>query len=103
MAADSAVKGIRSRDATGVITYAAGDVADLFELGFEAVGDRDSRMETFADWKEPLREGVIYYLDQGQVRGVLLWNTWGKVDHARALIAEAAHFKPSDLKGRLPA
>jgi hypothetical protein len=46
---------------------------------------------------------VIYYLDRGRVRGVLLWNTWGKVDHARALIAEAAHFKPSDLKGRLPA
>jgi hypothetical protein len=53
MAADSAVKGIRSRDATGVITYAAGDVADLFELGFEAVGDLDPRMEAFADSKEP--------------------------------------------------
>jgi hypothetical protein len=34
------------------------------------------------------------------VRGVLLWNTWGQVDAARALIAEAR--PPADLKGLLP-
>lgn len=77
--------------------------SDLFDLGFEAVGELDSRMETFADWKTPFREGVVYYLAQGRVRGVLLWNTWGQVDHARSLIAETGPFKPSDLKGRLPA
>lgn len=76
--------------------------SDLFDLGFEAVGDLDSRLETFADWKEPFREGVVYYLNQGRVRGVLLWNTWGQVDHARALITETARFKPSELTGRLP-
>ena len=76
--------------------------SDLFELGYEAVGDLDSRHETVVDWKEPFREGVIYYLKEGRVRGVLLWNTWGQVDHARALIAERGPFKPGDLKGRLP-
>ena len=77
--------------------------SDLFELGYEAVGDTDARLETVADWKEPFREGVVYYLDNGRVRGVLLWNTWGQVDHARALIAEPGPFRASDLKGRLPA
>ncbi len=77
--------------------------SDLFDLGFEAVGECDSRMEIFEDWKTPFREGVVYYLNGSRVRGVLLWNTWGQVDHARSLIAEAASFKPSDLKGRLPA
>ena len=77
--------------------------SDLFELGYEAVGDTDARLETVADWKEPFREGVLYYLDKGRVRGVLLWNTWGQVDHARALIAQAGPFKAADLKGRLPA
>ncbi len=77
--------------------------SDLFELGYEAVGDVDARLETVADWKEPFREGVVYYLKGGRVRGVLLWNTWGQVDHARALIAEPGPFEPQDVKGRLPA
>src|SRR3989449_8826 len=76
--------------------------SDLFELGYEAVGDTDSRLETFSDWKEPYREGVVYYLRGGRVRGVLLWNTWGQVDHARALIAERGPLTARELKGRLP-
>ncbi len=76
--------------------------SDLFELGYEAVGDLDARLETVADWKEPYREGVIYYLQEGRVRGVLLWNVWNQVDAARRLIAEAGPFQPADLKNRLP-
>ncbi|MFZ5992622.1 MAG: NAD(P)/FAD-dependent oxidoreductase [Deinococcota bacterium] len=75
--------------------------SDLFELGYEAVGILDSRLETVSDWKDPFREGVVYYLEEGRVRGVLLWNTWGKVDAARALIAEQGPFRPQDLKGKL--
>ena len=48
--------------------------SDLFDLAFEAVGDIDSRLKTFADWKEQFRKGVVYYLDAGRVTGVLLWN-----------------------------
>lgn len=76
--------------------------SDLFDLGYEAVGDVDARHETVADWKDPFREGVVYYLDGGRVRGVLLWNTWGQVDAARALIAQPGPFTPADLKGLLP-
>jgi NADPH-dependent 2,4-dienoyl-CoA reductase/sulfur reductase-like enzyme len=77
--------------------------SDLFELGFEAVGEVDARLETVADWKAPYREGVVYYLRDGRVRGVLLWNVWGKVDAARKLIAEAGPFRARDLQGRLSA
>jgi NADPH-dependent 2,4-dienoyl-CoA reductase/sulfur reductase-like enzyme len=77
--------------------------SDLFAQGYEAVGELDPRLETVADWKEPFREGVVYYLKDGRVRGVLLWNTWGQVDAARALIAEAGPFRTENLKGRLPA
>jgi 3-phenylpropionate/trans-cinnamate dioxygenase ferredoxin reductase component len=76
--------------------------SDLFDLGYEAVGELDPRGETFADWKTPFREGVIYYLSAGRVRGVLLWNTWNQVDNARALIAAPGPFRPEDLRGRLP-
>jgi NADPH-dependent 2,4-dienoyl-CoA reductase/sulfur reductase-like enzyme len=76
--------------------------SDLFDLGFEAVGDLDPRLETFADWKEPFRKGVIYYLAKDRVQGVLLWNTWDQADNARRLIEEAKPVKKRELAGRLP-
>jgi hypothetical protein len=51
----------------------------------------------------PYREGVVYYLRDGRVRGVLLWNVWEQVDAARKLIGEPGPFRPESLKGRLPA
>jgi NADPH-dependent 2,4-dienoyl-CoA reductase/sulfur reductase-like enzyme len=76
--------------------------SDLFDLGYEAVGELDPRGECVADWKEPFREGVVYYVTAGRVRGVLLWNTWGQVEAARKLIAEPGPFRAADLAGRLP-
>ncbi len=76
--------------------------SDLFELGYEAVGDLDMRLEMIEDWKEPFHEGVVYYLNEKRVRGVLLWNTWGQVDSARALLAEPGPFDSQNLIGRLP-
>jgi NADPH-dependent 2,4-dienoyl-CoA reductase/sulfur reductase-like enzyme len=62
--------------------------SDLFELGYEAVGEVDSRHETLAEWKEPNRAGVVCYVDgAGRPRGFLLWDVWGKVDDATDLIA----------------
>ena len=65
--------------------------SDLFQLGYEAVGELDPRLQTESEWKEPFREGIVYYSKDGRVRGVLLWNTWGQVDNARALIGQAGH------------
>ena len=66
--------------------------SDLFDLGYEAVGEVTTAHETVADWQEPNRRGVIYYLDDGRVRGVLLWNTWDRVDAARDLIRSGEPF-----------
>jgi 3-phenylpropionate/trans-cinnamate dioxygenase ferredoxin reductase subunit len=75
--------------------------SDLFDLAYEAVGELSSKLETVVDWQEPFKKGVIYYLDGGRVRGVLLWNVWEKVDAARALLAEPGPFKETDLKGKI--
>ncbi len=61
--------------------------SDLFELGYEAVGDADSRLDTVAEWAEPNRKGVVCYVEGGKPRGFLLWDVWDKVDAARELIA----------------
>ena len=77
--------------------------SDLFDLGYEAVGTLDSRFETVEQWVTPFREGVVYYLEAGRVRGALLWNTWGQVDAARRLIAAPGPFDAQNVRGRLPA
>jgi len=70
--------------------------SDLFELGYEAVGELDSRLATVSDWEEPYQKGVVYYLNEERVRGVLLWNVWNKISAARQLIAEPGPFKLAD-------
>ena len=77
--------------------------SDLFDIGYEAVGELSSKIETFIDWQEPFEKGVIYYLKGDRVRGVLLWNVWDQVEQARALIAEPGPFSKDNLKGRLTA
>jgi 3-phenylpropionate/trans-cinnamate dioxygenase ferredoxin reductase component len=60
--------------------------SDLFDLGYEAVGLVDSRLEAVEDWQEPYRKGVVTFVEDGKPRGVLLWNVWDKLDEARDLI-----------------
>jgi NADPH-dependent 2,4-dienoyl-CoA reductase/sulfur reductase-like enzyme len=76
--------------------------SDLFDLGYEAVGLLDARMALVEDWSEPYRKGVVYYLEGGRVHGVLLWNVWGQVDAARALIAQPGASDAASLRGRIP-
>lgn len=75
--------------------------SDLFDLGYEAVGELDSRLNVVADWKEKFREGVLYYEGGGRVRGVLLWNVWSKVDAARELIASKKPVNPANLQSAI--
>ncbi len=60
--------------------------SDFFDLGWEAVGDVDSSLDVDVVWKEPFREGVLFYLRDDVVRGVLMWNVWDRVAAARDLI-----------------
>jgi len=76
--------------------------SDLFELGYEAVGDVDSRLDTVAEWAEPNRKGVVAYVDgDGKARGFLLWDVWGKVDSARELIRAGSAVDTDTLRGLL--
>lgn len=65
--------------------------SDLFDLGYEAVGDVDPRLATVEQWEEPNRKGVVAYIDaERRPRGYLLWNVWDKVESARERIRAAA-------------
>jgi 3-phenylpropionate/trans-cinnamate dioxygenase ferredoxin reductase component len=73
--------------------------SDLFELGYEAVGDVDSRLETVAEWAEPNRKGVVCYVEDDTPRGFLLWDVWEKVDAARELIQAGRPVDSGEIRG----
>ncbi len=76
--------------------------SDLFDYGYESVGDVSSRLEVVADWKDELEQGILYYTKEGRVRGVLLWGVFGRVDEARAIIEKRKQYKPADLTELIP-
>ena len=75
--------------------------SDLFEFGYEAVGEVDAQLETFADWQKENDTGVIYYLRDGKVRGAMMCNVWDKVPAARELILKAASMTPASLRNAI--
>jgi 3-phenylpropionate/trans-cinnamate dioxygenase ferredoxin reductase subunit len=75
--------------------------SDLFDLGYEAVGELNPSFDIVPDWIEPFQKGVIYYLRQGRVRGALLWNVWDQVPAARQVINQAGPITPDKLVGRI--
>jgi 3-phenylpropionate/trans-cinnamate dioxygenase ferredoxin reductase subunit len=79
--------------------------SDILDYGYEAVGETRSDLDLVEDWKDgEVGTGVVYYLQSGQVRGVLLWNVWDSVDKARAVIEETGKEPVSDpesLRGRI--
>ena len=75
--------------------------SDMFDLGYEAVGTLDGRLQVVAEWKEKYREGFVYYLEGDRVRGVLCWGVFGKVDRARELIADPGPWDAGKVVGAI--
>ncbi len=75
--------------------------SDLFEFGYEAVGEVDARLDVVADWVKENDTGVLYYLKGGKVRGAMMCNVWEKVEAARQLIRSGETVAPASLIGRI--
>jgi len=71
-------------------TYMPYFFSDLFEFGYEAVGEISSQMAIVADWQKPYDTGVLYYIRNGIVRGAMMCNLWNRVEEARGLIRRKA-------------
>lgn len=72
--------------------------SDLFDVGYEAVGLIDARLDPKVVWKEEYKQGVIYYQVDNIIKGVLLWNEWGKIDTAREIIRKQKWIDEKDFK-----
>ncbi len=73
----------------------------IFDISYDAVGLLDPRLEVIYDWQEPFQKGVMYYTEQGRVRGVILWNVPRGLDAARKLIREGKVHQAQDLTGQI--
>ena len=82
-------------------TYMPYFFSDLFEFGYEAVGEVNAKLEIFADWQKENETGVIYYLKDGKVRGAMMCNVWEKVEAARELIRNGKQASPGSLRGAI--
>lgn len=72
--------------------------SDMFDLGYEAIGETDPTHRTVIEWLEPDRTGVIFYMETDKVRGILLWNMFGHLDAARELLRAQRPSRDADLK-----
>ncbi|MBW4040686.1 MAG: FAD-dependent oxidoreductase [Acidobacteria bacterium] len=77
----------------------------LFGHRYEAVGMLDSSLETVEAWVEPGVKGSVYYLDDGTVRGVLLWGNSSDAepaarDGAREVLADPTAWSREQLAQR---
>lgn len=76
--------------------------SDLFDLSYQAVGEIDPESdEVVEDWIEPKREGTLYYVRDGRVRGVLLWNVRGKLREARSMVREKTMLSVDGLPDKI--
>jgi 3-phenylpropionate/trans-cinnamate dioxygenase ferredoxin reductase component len=77
--------------------------SDLFDLGYEAIGDTSPSHATVTHWREPYRKGAIFYLNGGGVCGIVFWNMWNGIAAGRALLGEPGPFSKVRLKEWLEA
>jgi 3-phenylpropionate/trans-cinnamate dioxygenase ferredoxin reductase component len=59
------------------------------DLKFEGVGELWARLTTELVWAQPGHEGVVFYLRDDVIRGVLLINVPERIEWARGLIRDA--------------
>jgi NADPH-dependent 2,4-dienoyl-CoA reductase/sulfur reductase-like enzyme len=74
----------------------------IFGNRYEAIGTLDASLTTVEEWNEDRDAGVVYYVDDGRVAGVLLWNVENQRDAARAVIDQAEDVRVDALRGSIP-
>jgi len=75
--------------------------SDLFQFGYEAVGEVNTSLDVAYDWQKEFDTGVVYYLKDRRVRGAMMCNVWDKVETARTLIRSGKEVSRESLRGAI--
>lgn len=78
--------------------------SDIYDHGYEAVGTLSSTLDMVEDFTEDKSAGIVYYVKDSHVEGVLLWNVWDSTDLAKEVISQSATqpLSREELIGRIP-
>lgn len=74
--------------AKSIATFIPMFYSDAFDISWEGVGETSNDLDIVQNWEEPFKKGAIYFLRDGQDRGAIMWNTWGKLKGVRQLIRD---------------
>ncbi|KAG2382202.1 hypothetical protein C9374_005404 [Naegleria lovaniensis] len=96
--------------------------SDIGDVHFQAVGEINSSLDTYAVWDDVIVKqngsswttsaapvvasnygnGIVYYLRDKKVVGILMWNVPDKLSHARKVILEKKQYQSLDeLKNKI--
>lgn len=75
--------------------------SEIFDFSYKVIGDAGSSQETVSDWQTEYKQGVVYYLKEDKITGIMLCNCPEKVEPARALLQRNDTVAVGSLKGAL--
>ena len=58
--------------------------SEIYDLSWEAIGTLDPELETLFDKRED--GNIVFFLDEEELKGVLLWNVEVDLDDVRMLL-----------------
>lgn len=58
----------------------------LFDSIYEAVGEINAKLTAIPEWQKENETGIIYYISDNKVNGVLMCNMPGKIEEAREIV-----------------
>ncbi len=90
--------GMNMAGAHSPYTYMPYFFSDLFNFGYEAVGQISSKLQTYADWEKENVTGIVYYVRDSVIRGAMMCNVWNRVDEAREWIKNKRKISPAGLR-----
>lgn len=61
---------------------------EVLDQRIEGIGELNARLDTQVLWTQPGQEGIVYYLSEDVVRGVMLVNVPDRIEWARSLVRE---------------
>lgn len=72
--------------ASVLYTYTPYLYSVVFDISWQAIGALDASLDTVIDDRENGK--IVFYLQEGELKGVLLWNVEVELDDVRALLAK---------------
>lgn len=67
------------------------------KYGYQGVGICSAELKTIGVWKSDVKEsferGVVFYMKEDAIVGIMMWNIPGKIDVAKRLVKQGKKYE----------